>query len=299
MFRGNYPARLSTAGRLLVPRAFRRQLFASSRPLSYPMVIVAAPGHHISLIPSYSLPSFVKRWAQDVEEGLITTDQLLEVLKHFGIGPSVPLFESNCLERGLEEVGETIQAEWSKHYPSLDRRKGKEFEKFLATIFSAHGFEVLENIRLLGAEIDLLLIQTSADGRTILVEAKNYAAKRKVTLAQVMRLYGLREALYDLLPVSDTFLVTTSTFPKPAQLFGEIFHIGLMDVNRLMKWLAAFPKPPVLRLPVVGICQMDSRWSIKLSHKMLRHLLPSPSGEVAVLGGLEYLDLVSPEVLLE
>lgn len=71
---------------------------------------------------------------------------------------------------------------------------GRQFERAIKSILEGHGFSVDANVQTIAGEIDLMLT-TFREGRAshVIIECKR--RQSKVTLSQVARLHGVRDAL--------------------------------------------------------------------------------------------------------
>jgi hypothetical protein len=195
----------------------------------------------------------------------------------------------------LSHVARVISDESKSHGDALRRLTGKEFERWLGEVFEAHGLNVHQNVRLLGADIDLFLIESrlGAPPKYIIVECKHFVRSgRAVNLAQVMRLYGLREALTGAIEIKESLLVTSTRFTQPALQFAEAFKMTPLDLQGLEHWLGQFaPAPPGHRLPIVDVVQPDQDGYVRLRQSLLGYLQVGAGDDLELLGMMDHLDL--------
>jgi len=119
---------------------------------------------------------------------------------------------------------------------------GREFERFLRRVFTFAGASVQSNIRLLGAEIDLMLLEVDDENtpKFTIIEIKNNAASgRHINVSVVLRLFGLESALKKMLPIKNSFIVSTTDFTHPAVHFANIYQVRLRELDQLKEWLSA------------------------------------------------------------
>ncbi len=119
---------------------------------------------------------------------------------------------------------------------SLFNISPREFEQLIAELFNDFGFytELTQQTRDGGR--DIIAIYEKANIRTkYLIECKRYKPKRKVSVAIVQRLFGVKisEA------ANKAILVTSSSFTKSATEFASnhIWDLDLKGYNDIIQWV--------------------------------------------------------------
>jgi hypothetical protein len=118
----------------------------------------------------------------------------------------------------------------------LNDLKPIEFEKLIADIFHAQGFEVELTARTGDGGKDIIAVQDSPLGKNVMfVEAKRYAKNRPVNVAVVRSLLGVTE----MEGATKGILVTSSYFTKDAQQLADKHRhrLQLADREQLLKWI--------------------------------------------------------------
>lgn len=100
--------------------------------------------------------------------------------------------------------------------------KGDLLEKLSKDLLSAQGYEVIEEIRVVGAELDLLC-RHKVNGKQIYVECK--AQKEKISAPILRQLLGTISAF----EYSEGWIISTSEFGKDAKGFSEMWKQKPID----------------------------------------------------------------------
>jgi len=105
-----------------------------------------------------------------------------------------------------------------------------EFEKFVALLFRAQGYEIEVTPATNDGGVDIFVYKGDYK---IIVECKQYSAKHLVGLAIIQRLYGVMVAK----KANRACIVTTSGFTKAATGFAHEQNIMLVDKIMLSDWI--------------------------------------------------------------
>ena len=99
-------------------------------------------------------------------------------------------------------------------YPKATTKdKGDLLEKLAKSILDIRGFEVNEEIRKDGAELDLLCVDKINRSKSIYVECKAYNREKKISAETIYKMKGICVSQkYD-----DAWLMATSSFTKDAK----------------------------------------------------------------------------------
>jgi len=172
--------------------------------------------------------------------------------------PTIPLYRSDHISESVMLAKKTITEALTLPSGQTRRISGRDFERIVGDTLEFLGVNVQMNPRTPCGEIDLLLLHVTRDRgiESTVVECKH--TKRGVSLSQVMRLYGLREALGRDLNIKNAILVTTSSCSSPARQATKILAMDVMNYEALMDWvnkqgLANQEK----RYPLFRIANMD------------------------------------------
>lgn len=112
----------------------------------------------------------------------------------------------------------------------------REFEEIVAEIFLRKGFEVtLTQATRDGGRDIIALHETMGIRSKLLIECKRYAPERKVGLAVVQRLYGVKVAE----GATKALVATTSSFSKDARTFAQqrVWELDLKGYDDVMGWI--------------------------------------------------------------
>jgi len=264
-------------------------------PIIPPLFIL--PGHDsLCLVPAHNLEAFERDLKDDSErepDWLVTAYERLRLLNvhHYS-----DLYKAGSVEPTFPSIAESFLAESAKHLRAVSKLSGREFERFAGEVFAAFGFDVVASVRLLGGEIDLLLVEFSKESppRFTLVECKHLGKSgRPVNLAQVMRLYGFCHALDRLLRRPQALLLSSTSFTHPAKSFAHLQGIELLDFQKLVGWLRERrQKTPLEKhAPILGMAHPRTDGSIKLEKALLSYMFSGTGREATVVGNLAWLEL--------
>ncbi len=299
ILRGNQSAQVDQHGTFRLPRAFGTALATDGRDDTLPRLLIMPVGERILLHTPESLNSVASRWFTGTTFG----PRFEVYLQGSRVQPSTAVYATDEPVGLLARISEFIIAETLKHPQSLAKLSGKDFERWLFEAFAAHGLIVQHNVRLVGADVDLFLTEWRGEGpsRHMIVECKHYQRSgRPVSLSQVMRLYGLREALGSTLDIKDTILVTSTRFTKPARQFAEAYTMTAIDIQGLRDWFERYASfdPCLKRLPVVDVAILDRGQTLTLQPPLMRYLGLSPGNQLDLFGQFDHLELWKHETFI-
>lgn len=195
-FTGEYKRILEQGRRLRLPFSLVRELkiLKYDKLLGYPMIVTPTL-ESLSVYPfSYFQNSDICQWLRKV----LWTKEIDEIVSHNRIYPSIPFYKSDKISEKVREAVKILKGKIEGAPKTLRNLSGKNFEKLLYEILAFAGMNVQANVHILAAEIDLLLLELNEDGKVefTIIECKHRGQSQKVVnINQVMRLYGLREAL--------------------------------------------------------------------------------------------------------
>ena len=159
------------------------------------------------------------------------------------VNPCIPTYTAGSPLDITADLEQILAIEMARHSHAFASMSGKDFERFVAKTLSVFNVEVQGNVRIRGAEIDLLLCRRGEDSKNEsfhILECKNWVRSNSpVRLREVLRAIGLRKLIRDkLVPVSNAILSTTS-FTRPARAAAAARQVDLIQYDEFASWLAA------------------------------------------------------------
>lgn len=129
-----------------------------------------------------------------------------------------------------------------KHPEALYRLDPHVFEKLVGEILASFGFALEFNVRTISGEVDIVGFTKDILGNSVgyVVECKRYSTGRRVRLAEVTRLQGIKETLKQTYGVDRGLFVTTSDFTRDAQVMGKRWDLDLRNCSAVVDWLKAY-----------------------------------------------------------
>ncbi len=146
---------------------------------------------------------------------------------------------TDILLKNYEEIDRCLIERLSKNPELLHKLHWRQFEELLAEVFYKFGYETEIGPGVGDEGVDLRLIKHNEMGPLlILVQAKKYAARKKIGLQPVQALYG---AINDE-KASKGILVSTCEFAPVAKRFESKnpYRIKLAGPNELEGWLKKY-----------------------------------------------------------
>ncbi len=147
--------------------------------------------------------------------------------------------ETPYSEQGIPliiDIGELLIKKIVKN-PELIYQVGSQpFEDLMAELFKGLGYSVEQTKRTRDGGVDILAVTNLHKvPLRFLVECKRYSKERRVDVALVRSLYGVKHHI----GASKAILATTSGFTRPAVEFAEahLWELDLKDIDGIMSWI--------------------------------------------------------------
>jgi hypothetical protein len=147
--------------------------------------------------------------------------------------PNTPLIE---IPRLIVSASDELLKTLSKNPNLLYSLHPRKFEEVIAEIFFRNGFEVELTKATRDGGKDVIAIYNKLNINTkYIIECKRYAKERKISLALVQRLLGVKIAS----SANKAILATTSSFTRDAVAFtsNHLWDLELKDYNDIVFWL--------------------------------------------------------------
>ncbi|MEE2732129.1 MAG: restriction endonuclease [Pseudomonadota bacterium] len=150
--------------------------------------------------------------------------------------PSTPWFSENTKPLSLVEAQNKLSEECLR-LQGTKSKKGRDVEKIVKEILLEMGVVVEANVSILGSEIDLLLCKYDKYGRVhyYIIELKY--RQSKATVSQVMRLFGLQEALRRHVEIENSVIANVAGFTKPASSMIKHLRLSGLALGELFEWV--------------------------------------------------------------
>jgi DNA-binding transcriptional regulator/RsmH inhibitor MraZ len=296
VFYGEFDARITKKSNIDLPDNYLKILKQiSHRELNnYPMIIAPLP-ECVSMIPLvYFKDVEISEWINEIS----WTDELEKLVTNNLIYPCSPLYKSNKVSSKLQEAVGIYSKEIKHSQAALKNISGKEFERLLNDILLSLNVSVQLNVHILGAEIDLLLLSFNEKGKPefTIVECKHkIQSHNPVEISQVMRLFGLTEALRRRsYPVKHSLMVSTTGFTRNAKQFAKIYKLDLISYQGLIEWINAHnlvSKP--LHLPIFKLLNVHHDGGFTLPTPFVPYIKPKKEW-IKILGSHNSIELWNP-----
>ena len=146
--------------------------------------------------------------------------------------------EQEIIQNLADSAQDIIQVVQTKP-SSLYDMKPREFEEFIARIFSEHGFSVELTQKTRDGGKDIIAIRSDLGIKSkFIIECKRYAPHRSVGVDLVRSLYGVQMEL----GANKSILATTSKFTPDAKKFASTksttqWAMDLVDYERIIHWV--------------------------------------------------------------
>lgn len=296
-FLGQYQRILEQGRRLRLPSKFVRTLKISSHdmPMGCPMIVAPLDECLIMLPFDYFENSGVHRWLRDMS----WAKEISAVVSNNRVYPCTPLYKSDKISQKVREAVRILEGETRRAPGRLEGLSGRDFEKLLYEILASLGINVQLNVRIQGAEVDLLLLELSEHGQVefTIIECKHrQRSQTPVGINQVVRLYGLREALRKHYCAKNALIVSTTGFSPGARQFARLYKLDLLNFEGFLDWILAHNLVSDSRhFPLFRITNLDRRGRFYLPESLISYLrLASP--RVEVIGLYSRIELWNPPV---
>ena len=127
----------------------------------------------------------------------------------------------------------------ANHPDILNKLNPREFEELIAELLMGFGWQVKLTPPTRDGGFDILGISTDPSGfeTSWIIECKHYSPDKKVGIAVLQRIHGVKESL----GISNAAVVTTASFTEPAISFAKLrYDIKLVDSLILANWVRKF-----------------------------------------------------------
>lgn len=295
MFLGQNEMILAKEKRLRLPPRYTKELRVptGNKLLGYPMII-APLEEFLAIYPfDYFQNLDVREWIREIS----WTKEINEMVRNNKFHPCVPFYESDRISKKVREATKILTGEIKRGPETLRNLSGKDVEKLLYEILTSLGINVQLNVHILGAEIDLLLLELNEHGRVefTIIECKHRERSQKVIgISQIMRLYGLKEALKKDFSIKNALIVSTTGFSSNAKQFAKLYKLDLVNYQGFLDWVTThdlFSKS--LHYPVFKIANLDQRGRFYIP-ECLTSYLKIYHQRVLILGVLDRIEIWNP-----
>jgi hypothetical protein len=195
-----------------------------------------------SLQLSYSAieNSSVNYHREEILEIVSTVSEALEILissefVDLYVSPRSPIEVSETFVEVDRRIAEAIL----KNPSIFDSMDPRYFEELVASIYSKLGFEVFLTKRTRDGGRDIVVVGQKAQSiLKFIVECKRYRRDRKVGIAAVQRLWGVKVSE----GATKAILATTASFSRPAKEFAQkhLWELDLVDYKQLLSLLKSY-----------------------------------------------------------
>ena len=262
--------------------------------MSYPLIL-APTDECIAVLPfNFYKRSPVRKWLHRVLWG----DEIGQIISENKVHACPPFYMTDTVSDKVRQAVEILAGEEKKNPKTLRNLSGKDFERLLCEILNSLGINVQLNVRLLGAEIDLLLLELNERGQIefTIIECKHRVISGKaVGISQVMRLFGLREALKGDVNIKNAIIVTTTGFSPQARQFSQVYRLNLVDYEGFIEWATAHRLIAHSNYyPMLRSVNLDQRNRFYAS-TWLASYLKVFDGRFTVIGAGDHIELWNPE----
>lgn len=294
---GEYETRMDATRNLVIPHGLARRIELSEvgTAMSYPLIL-APTEECIAVLPfNYYKRPPVGEWLHSVLWG----DEIGQIVAENKVRACHPFYRTDTVSDKVRRALEILEGEVSKNPRLLRDLSGKDFERLLYEVLKSLGINVQLNVRLLGAEIDLLLLELTDQGQIefTIVECKHRAVSgRAVGISQVMRVFGLREALYRDVSIKNAIIVTTTGLSPAARQFCQVYKMTSVDYDGFIDWATAHKLiADSHHYPVLRSVNLDKRNRF-YAPTWLTSYLQVFDGKFVVLGLGDCMELWNPDV---
>lgn len=242
----------------------------------------------VGFLTGTSEESFARRvfWAQELHE----------LVARSRVRRAAPIHRAPAGNSTVAAAAHQLRAALDEDPGLIRRMTGGEFERFVRHIFESCGIAVQANVRVLGAEIDLLLLHCDGEQGVefSIVECKHRdRSGKKVEVSEVVRLFGLSEALESVVPLRNRILVSTAGFTRSALDFASVYELRLADYQQVMVWAEQNRHEAVDELPIFRFVTVARDGRLRLD-ETLRAYVQSPDS-IMVIGAIDRMELWNRE----
>jgi Restriction endonuclease/TIR domain len=149
----------------------------------------------------------------------------------------------------------------------------REFEELVAELLMGFGWQIKLTPPTRDGGFDMLGISFDPSGleTSWIVECKHYAPEKKVGIAVLQRMHGVKESL----GISNAALVTSSSFTEPSESFAKLrYDLKLVDYHTLQDWIHRYlaiveneslPKPQAFQSCFISHSHKDHEFAKQLT----------------------------------
>ncbi|GAI24269.1 unnamed protein product, partial [marine sediment metagenome] len=262
----------------------------------FPMILIPA-GEAIFL---YTINTFNYLFQKLAKYGwfggnIYWTKEIKKIMSNNPVYPCSPFYKSDKISEKVKNATNILTEEIKKYPKMLQNISGKDFEKILCSILKSLGVNIQSNVHVLGAEIDLLLLEFDEHGKTefTIIECKHRMRSQKVVgINQVMRLYGLKEALKKDINIKNAFIVSTTGFSSNAQQFSKLYKMDLFNYQSFLEWVTEhnlFSEP--LHFPLFKLIIVDRYGRFCLSKHLNSYLKVHNPSTFIIIGVMDRIEI--------
>jgi Tfp pilus assembly protein PilF/DNA-binding transcriptional regulator/RsmH inhibitor MraZ len=292
---GEYDRFLEAGRRVRLPPKYVEYIKERQRNHKFgDCMLVAVPTKEcISIFPTIDFQaSAISEWLHDIQ----WDREIEDLFVNNKIYPSNPLYSTDKVSKKLKEVNDILTEETQKCSSNLRKLSGNDFEKLLFEILTSYSINVQLNVHVLGAEIDLLLLEFSEQGKVEfkVIECKHQMKSQKsVGISQIMRLYGLKEAIRNtnVFPLGEPLIVSTTGFSHNAKQFARVYGVDLMNYRDFLEWVTThnlISQSP--GYPLFMLINMDKYGRLWLPRQLASYI-QAGTEPITIIGGLDYIEL--------
>ena len=239
MLRGSYYLELNMNDNLLVPKQLYSQfskLNDTKTTIDEQLIHMIPNGNSVMLLPNSTFSGFQLNehvqqlnWDNDIAKVLVNKFPL----------PSTPWFSEKNSPLPLDQARELLNYEIKK-LKGTSSQKGRQVEKILKEILLAMGVFVEANVRVMGSEIDLMLCRYNKLGKVQYTIIELKFRESKATISQVLRLFGLQEALRTKVDIPNSLIANISGYTSNSEAMIKQVGISGIGIDELFDWVDSY-----------------------------------------------------------
>ena len=194
LFRGRYKRSLDEGSRVTIPRELRQTMRKRGAGESPLLVLYPSAIGCVSFVPVTAATGKPNIWRRELRWDE-TIDRILQQIQ---VRPCKPWFRRDVLSKPVLRATQTLLDEGTIHENAIRQLSGREFEQLVEEILLSEGVHVQSRVRLLCAEIDLLLATYNGQlgPEFVILECKHKTLSGNIVgISEVLRLHGLADAI--------------------------------------------------------------------------------------------------------
>lgn len=280
---GEYQHILGIDNRITLPSKFYQAINKDSKSQEWGLQMTIIPIEDcLKLIPLADTD--FSSWVKDME----WVPSIKNLVQNNKIHPAYPYYSTNdSVSVKIRDVYDIIKDELQIGTKYPRNISGKDFEKLLYDILTCCGFNVQLNFRLFGGEIDLLLSEVNNNGKIeyTIIECKNREISNgKISINQIMRLYGLNEALKTNMCMKNSMIVSTTGFTRNAKQISKLYNFNALDFDGFMKWIDEHrPNDTQIAYPLFMTVNVDTRKRLRIPNILVQYVV-SNNNDISIVG---------------